>query len=70
MKKNLTIILAFCIVWVSTGVLCYLLNLLLDRSWFNNGWEEYVIIGFAGAMAGTFGPILAAWIGKLFKKKS
>lgn len=70
MKKDLTIILAFCIVWVSTAVLCYLLNLLLDRNWFNNGWEEYVIIGFAGAMAGTFGPILAAWIRKLFKKKS
>ncbi len=70
MKKNLTILLAFCIVWVSTAVLCYLLNLVLDRSWFNNGWEEYVIIGFAGAVAGTFGPILAAWIGKLCKKKS
>ena len=70
MKKNLTLLLAFCIVWAFTAVMCYILNLILDRNWFINGWQEYVIIGFAGAMAGVFGPILAAWIGKFFKKKS
>lgn len=69
MKKNITFILAFFIVWAFTAFMCYLLNLILDRNWFN-GWQEYVIIGFAGAMAGIFGPILAAWIGKFFKKKS
>lgn len=35
-----------------------------------NGWQDYVIIGFAGSMAGTLGPTLAAWIGKLkFRRK-
>ena len=69
MKKNLAFILAFFIVWALTAFMCYLLNLIFGRNWFN-GWQEYVIIGFAGAMAGIFGPILAAWIGKFFKKKS
>ena len=57
MKKNLAFILAFFIVWALTAFMCYLLNLILGRNWFN-GWQEYVIIGFAGAMAGIFGPIL------------
>lgn len=70
MKKDITFLLAFFIVWAFTAFMCYLLNLILDRNLFTNGWQEYVIIGFAGAMAGIFGPILAAWIGKFFKKKS
>lgn len=70
MKKNITFLLAFFIVWAFTAFMCYLLNLILDRNWFANGWQEYVIIGFAGAVAGIFGPILAAWIGKFFKKRS
>ncbi|MDE6468749.1 MAG: hypothetical protein K2L28_07635 [Muribaculaceae bacterium] len=70
MKKNITFILAFFIVWAFIAFMCYLLNLVLDRNRFTNAWQEYVIIGFAGAMAGIFGPVLAAWIGKFFKKKS
>lgn len=70
MKKNITFLLAFFIVWAFTAFMCYLLNLISDRNWFTNDWQEYVIIGFAGAMAGIFGPILAAWVGKIFKKKS
>ncbi len=70
MKKDITFLLAFFIVWAFTAFMWYLLNLILDRNLFTNGWQEYVIIGFAGAMAGIFGPILAAWIGKFFKKKS
>ena len=69
MKKNIAFIMAFFIVWAFTAFMCYLLNLILGRNWFDD-WQEYVIIGFAGAMAGIFGPILAAWIGKYFKKKS
>lgn len=70
MKKNLAFLLAFCIVWAIAAALCYLLNLIFDHSLFIDGWQEYAIIGFAGAVAGTFGPILAAWISKIFKKKS
>ncbi len=70
MKKNISFLLAFVIIWAFTAFMCYLLNLILDRNWFANGWQEYVIIGFAGAMAGIFGPILAAWISKCLKKKS
>ena len=69
MKKNLVFILAFFLVWDLAAFMCYLLNLILGRNWFN-GWQEYVIIGFAGAMAGIFVPLLAAWIGNFFKKKS
>lgn len=69
MKKNIAFILAFFIVWAFTAFMCYLLNLVLGRNWVTNGWQEYVIIGFAGAMAGIFGPILAARIG-IFLKKS
>lgn len=69
MKKNFPLLLAFFIVWAFTAFVCYLLNIILDRNWFTNGWQEYVIIGFAGAIAGIVGPILAAWIGKCFKKK-
>lgn len=68
MKKNITFILAFFIVWAFMALMCYLLNLLFGRNWFAGDWHEYVIIGFAGAVAGIFGPILAAWIGKSFKK--
>lgn len=70
MKKNITFLLAFFIVWAFSAFMCYLLNLILDRNWFTDGWHEYVIIGFAGAVAGIFGPILAAWICKFSKKKS
>ncbi len=70
MKKTITFLLAFFIVWAFSAFMCYLLNLILGRSCFTNGWQEYVIIGFAVAMAGTFGPILSAWISKCFKKKS
>ena len=70
MKKNISLLLAFFIVWALTALICYLLHLILDRNWLTNGWQEYVIIGFAGSMAGTLGPILAAWIGKLkFRRK-
>ncbi len=70
MKKNLSLLLAFVVIWAFTAFMCYLLNLILAQNWFTNGWQEYVIIGFAGAMAGIFGPVLAAWISKLVKKKS
>ena len=70
MKKNITFLLAFFIVWAFTAFMCYLLNLISDRNWFTNGWQEYVIIGFAIAVTSIFGPILAAWIGKFSKKKS
>ena len=70
MKQKISLILAFFIVWAFTAVICDLLNLLLDRNGFTNGLQEYVIVGFAGAMAGIFGPILAGWIGKFFNKKS
>lgn len=70
MKKNISFLLAFFFIWAFIAFMCYLLNLVLgERSWFANGWQEYVIIGFAGATAGTFAPILSAWIGKCFKKK-
>lgn len=72
MKKNIIFIVAFFIVWAFTAFMCYLLNLILGRNLnlFTGDWREYIVIGFAGAMAGVFGPILAAWLGKLFKKKS
>lgn len=67
MKQNISL-LAFFIVWAITAVMYYLLNLLLGKNGFTNDWQEFVIIGFAGAMGGFFGPKLAAWIGKFFKK--
>lgn len=70
MKKNLILLLAFLIVWAFTAFMCNLLNLVVDRNWITGNWHECIIIGFAGAVAGIFGPILAAWIGKFFKKKS
>lgn len=70
MKKNISLLLAFFFVWAFSAFMCYLLNLVLgERSRFANGWQEYVIIGFAVATAGTFAPILSAWISKYFKKK-
>lgn len=67
MKKKLSLLLAFFIVWAFTAFICYLLNLILGRNLFTNGWQEYVIIGFAGATAGLLGPKLATWITKSFK---
>ena len=69
MKKNITFVFAFISVWAFSAFLCYLLNFILGRNWLTNDWREYIIIGFAAALAGVFGPILAAWIGKLFKKQ-
>lgn len=68
MKKNLIFLLAFVIVWAFIAFMCYMLSLMFGRDWFAD-WREYVIIGFAGAMAGVFGPVLAAWIGKMFKER-
>ena len=69
MKKKLSLLLAFLIVWVLSAFMCYLLNLIFDREGVTNVWQEYAIIGFAGALAGLFGPILAVRIGKIFKKR-
>lgn len=69
-SKNISFLLAFFIVWAFCVFMCYLLNLILGRNVITNSWHESVIVGFAGAMAGIFGPILAAWISKRFKKKS
>lgn len=69
MKKNVILLIAFFIVWAIVAGACYLLNLIFSHSWFSD-WHEYVIIGFAGAIASVFGPILAAWIEKVIKKKA
>ena len=68
--KNILLLLAFSIVWAFAALMCYLLNIIFGRHWFSGDWREYLIIGFAGAMGGVFGPILAAWIGKSLKKKA
>lgn len=70
MKKTLLLFVAFLIVWTFTAFMCYFLNLVVDSSWLAGDWQEYAIVGFAGAMAGVFGPILSAWIGKALKNKS
>lgn len=69
MKKTISLLIAFFIVWAFMAGLCYILNLLFNQNWFA-GWQEYVIIGLAGAVASIFGPILAAWLEKMFRKKS
>ncbi|MDE6541333.1 MAG: hypothetical protein K2L74_04915 [Muribaculaceae bacterium] len=71
MKRIVVYFLAFSIVFAAMVGACYLINLFVGlvfhQSWFA-GWREYVVIGFAGAMAGTFGPVLFALIEKRFKK--
>lgn len=69
MKKNIILFVAFIIVWFWLAGLCYLLGLILNRDWFTE-YPNYVVIGFSGAVAGIFGPILAAWLQKILKKKS
>ena len=49
--------------------LCYVVDLLFSLNWFDD-WREYVVIGFAGVIASIFGPILFAWIEKIFKNRS
>lgn len=67
MKKNIPLLVAFFIVWAFIAGLCYILNILFNQNWFTD-WHEYVVIGLAGAIASIFGPILSAWIEKIFKK--
>lgn len=66
MKKNILWFVAFCIVWSLCAGVCYVVNHLFGLNWFDD-WREYVVIGFAGAIASIFGPILAAWVEKVFK---
>lgn len=69
MKKNIIFFVAFLIVWAIIAGLCYLSGLILNRDWFTD-YPNYFIIGFAGATAGIFGPILAARLEKFFRKES
>lgn len=69
MRKNLLLFIAFCIVWYLIAGLCYVVDLLFSLNWFDD-WREYVVIGFAGVIASIFGPILFAWIEKIFKNRS
>lgn len=68
MKKIVIYLLAFSIVWALVAGSCYLLSIIFGLNLFDD-WKEYVIIGFAGAMAGVFGPLLSDGLYKLFKKK-
>ena len=67
MKRRISHLLAFFIVWAFTIFICHLLNLISGRNLFINGWQEYVIIGFAVAIACILAPILTAWFRKCFK---
>lgn len=62
MKKFLSFVLTFLIIGALVAGGCQLLGL--------NGSDlsENIFLGFAGAMGGTFGPILAAWVSKKLKK--
>jgi len=69
MKKNLLLFIAFCIVWYLIAGLCYVVDLLFSLNWFDDRLD-YVVIGFAGVIASIFGPILFAWIEKIFMNRS
>ncbi|MDE6514402.1 MAG: hypothetical protein K2L05_09510 [Muribaculaceae bacterium] len=62
MKKFLSLTLSFLIVWALVSGGCYMLGL------HNSDPGYYISIGLAGALGATFGPILAAWVGKKLKK--
>ncbi|MDE6309504.1 MAG: hypothetical protein K2L81_04845, partial [Muribaculaceae bacterium] len=60
--------IALIIVGATVTAVAYLLNLLFHQNWFS-GWQEFVVVGLAGAMGGVFGPILSAWLTQKFKKR-
>ena len=62
MKKFLSFALSFLIVWALVTGGCYMLGL------HDSDLNYCISIGFAGALGGTFGPIIAAWVSKKIKK--
>lgn len=69
MKKNFYFVLAFLIVWGLAAGVCYLLGIVFEVNYFMD-WKNNIILGFSCAAGGIFGPIVAAYIGKVFKKQS
>lgn len=68
MKKFLSFTIAFCVVWFAVAGLCLLIGNVFNID-FLQGRAHYVQIGLAGAIAGLFGPLLAAYVDKLVKKR-
>ncbi len=67
MKKFISFALSFLIIWALVTGGCYLLGRGVNGSDLTNLSLD-ISIGFAGALGGTFGPVIAAYISKLLKK--
>lgn len=67
MKKNLSLALAFMIVWVVVSGICYLIGIVFDKEYFLNPTND-IYLGFSSALGGIFGPILTSYISKKIKK--
>lgn len=68
MNKNLSLGLAFLVVWGLASGICRLLGLIFDWAFFWD-WANIVVYGFSIAIGALFGPIVAAYFEKKFKKR-
>ena len=67
MKKFISYLIAFLVIWFAVAGFCLLLGDLFNIG-FLQSRPNYVSIGLAGAVAGLAGPPLAAFIDKFFRK--
>ena len=62
MKKFISFLISFLIIWALVAGGTYMIGM-------HDSDLTYCIgLGFAGALGGACGPIVAAWIGKLLKR--
>ncbi len=66
--KKVALFLAFMVVWFAVAGFCLLIGDLFNIDFFQSP-ANYIQIGLSAALAGLFGPPLAAYAQKLFRKK-
>ncbi|MCH5346807.1 MAG: hypothetical protein J1E63_06830 [Muribaculaceae bacterium] len=68
MKKIISILIAFIIIWGVISGLSYIVGLIFDNAFLLNR-SNVLIIGFSAACAGIFAPIFVALINRSFTNK-
>ncbi len=65
--KKVSLFISFAVVWFAIAGFCLLIGDLFNIDFFQSP-ANYIQIGLSAALAGLFGPPLAAYAQKLFRK--
>lgn len=68
MQKALSLLLAFIIITAFTAAILYLAGYVFNSAFLSNP-SNALLIGLSGGLGGLLGPVIAAYISKLFSSR-